>query len=76
MSAIAGWDQRFFASTRGQIVVLLCRTKQTVDNLAAALELTDKCSPRPHHSARPGRLKRSACMSAVKLDLLTRGWTV
>ena len=35
------WDQRFFASTRGQIVVLLRRAKRTVDELADALGLTD-----------------------------------
>lgn len=36
-----GWDQRFLDSTRGQIVGLLRRTRQTVDDLAAALGLTD-----------------------------------
>jgi predicted ArsR family transcriptional regulator len=35
------WDQRFFASTRGQIVVLLRRARRTVEELAAALGLTD-----------------------------------
>ena len=35
------WDQRFLESTRGQIVNLLRRTRQTVDDLAAALGLTD-----------------------------------
>jgi predicted ArsR family transcriptional regulator len=35
------WDQRFFASTRGQIVALLRRTSRTVEELAAALGLTD-----------------------------------
>ena len=35
------WDQRFFASTRGQIVALLCRASRTVEELAQALGLTD-----------------------------------
>jgi predicted ArsR family transcriptional regulator len=35
------WDQRFFASTRGQIVALLRRTTRTVTEMAAALGLTD-----------------------------------
>jgi predicted ArsR family transcriptional regulator len=38
---VSRWDQRFFTSTRGQIVTLLRRTRQTVDDLAAALRLTD-----------------------------------
>ena len=39
--SLARWDQRFFASTRGQIVSLLRRASRTVDELAAALGLTD-----------------------------------
>ena len=35
------WDPQFFSSTRGQIVALLRRTRQTVDDLAARLALTD-----------------------------------
>ncbi len=35
------WGQRFFSTTRGQIVSLLRRAGQTVDDLASALELTD-----------------------------------
>jgi predicted ArsR family transcriptional regulator len=38
---VSRWDQQFFESTRGQIVNLLRRTRQTVDDLAAALGLTD-----------------------------------
>jgi predicted ArsR family transcriptional regulator len=34
-------NQRFFASTRGQIITLLLRSSRTVDELAQALELTD-----------------------------------
>jgi predicted ArsR family transcriptional regulator len=35
------WDQHFFASTRGRIVLLLRRADQTVDELAHHLDLTD-----------------------------------
>src|SRR5256885_16995615 len=35
------WNQRFFASTRGRIVMLLRRDSRTVDELAQALNLTD-----------------------------------
>lgn len=35
------WDQRFFASTRGQVVALLRRASRTVEELARALDLTD-----------------------------------
>src|SRR5262245_48744525 len=35
------WDQRFWASTRGQVVALLRQGQQTVDELAKALDLTD-----------------------------------
>src|SRR5712692_4074068 len=35
------WNQRFFTSTRGQIVTLLRRASRTVDELAQALDLTD-----------------------------------
>jgi predicted ArsR family transcriptional regulator len=35
------WDQRFFSSTRGQVVTLLRRGPTTVEALARALELTD-----------------------------------
>lgn len=34
------WDQRFFTSTRGQIVSLLRRSARTVEELAKALDLT------------------------------------
>jgi predicted ArsR family transcriptional regulator len=36
-----GWNQRFLASTRGQVVALLRQGLQTVDELARALHLTD-----------------------------------
>jgi predicted ArsR family transcriptional regulator len=39
--ASARWEKRFLESTRGRIVALLRRTSRTVDELAAALDLTD-----------------------------------
>jgi predicted ArsR family transcriptional regulator len=38
---MTGWEQRFFASTRGQVVTLLRRGDRTVDELAHAVGLTD-----------------------------------
>src|SRR5437764_15198618 len=35
------WNQRFFASTRGRILMLLRRAGRTVDELAQILNLTD-----------------------------------
>lgn len=35
------WNQRFFATTRGQLILLLRRASQTVEELAQALHLTD-----------------------------------
>jgi predicted ArsR family transcriptional regulator len=35
------WNQRFFASTRGRIVMLLRRDSRTVDELAQILNMTD-----------------------------------
>lgn len=35
------WNQRFFASTRGQIILLLRRESRTVEELAQVLRLTD-----------------------------------
>ncbi len=35
------WDERFFASTRGQVAVLLRRGARTIEDLATALGLTD-----------------------------------
>jgi predicted ArsR family transcriptional regulator len=37
----ARWDRRFFASTRGKIVLLVRRAAHTVEELAQALGLTD-----------------------------------
>jgi predicted ArsR family transcriptional regulator len=38
---LSRFESRFFASTRGRIVVLLRRARHTVDELAAAVGLTD-----------------------------------
>jgi predicted ArsR family transcriptional regulator len=38
---VSRWDRQFFSTTRGQIVTLLRRTRQTVDDLASLLDLTD-----------------------------------
>ena len=38
---MSSWSARFFATTRGQIVMLLRRAGRTVDELAQALDLTD-----------------------------------
>ena len=35
------WDEKFFESTRGQIVTLLRRSNRTVEDLARALGLTN-----------------------------------
>lgn len=35
------WDERFLASTRGRVIALLRRSEGTVNELAAALELSD-----------------------------------
>jgi hypothetical protein len=37
----ANWDEKFFESTRGQVVTLLRRSDRTVEELARALGLTD-----------------------------------
>lgn len=39
--ATTKFDERFFESTRGRIVMLLRKSKQTVNNLAEKLELSD-----------------------------------
>ena len=36
-----GWDRRFLSTTRGQVVTLLSRSARTVEELAAALGVTD-----------------------------------
>ena len=39
--SLSNWNQRFFTSTRGQIITLLRRSARTVDELAQILDLTD-----------------------------------
>lgn len=48
--AVARWRQRLLESTRGRVVAILRRSAQTVNDLAAALELTDN-AVRLHLSA-------------------------
>jgi predicted ArsR family transcriptional regulator len=69
------WDQRFFASTRGQIVALLRRASRTVEELAAALGLTDN-AVRTHLASlerdglvRRGGARRGAGKPAYTYDL-------
>src|SRR5437588_12049715 len=38
---LLNWNQRFFESTRGRIIMLLRRASRTVEELAQALALTD-----------------------------------
>jgi predicted ArsR family transcriptional regulator len=38
---LLNWNQRFFESTRGKIIMLLRRASRTVEELAQALNLTD-----------------------------------
>src|SRR5688572_21926167 len=38
---VAHWDKRFFGTTKGRILALLRRGSRTIDDLAAALRLTD-----------------------------------
>jgi predicted ArsR family transcriptional regulator len=70
-----GWDRRFFASTRGQVVALLQRGRRTVEELAQALGLTDN-AVRSHLSAlerdglvRQGGLHRGPSRPAYAYEL-------
>ncbi len=69
------WDQRFFASTRGQVVALLRRASRTVAELAQALGLTDN-AVRAHLAVlerdglvRQQGLRRGAFKPAYAYDL-------
>jgi predicted ArsR family transcriptional regulator len=55
-----GWDQRFLSTTRGQLVALLWRGARTVEELAAALGVTDN-AVRSHLSSleRDGLVRQS-----------------
>lgn len=58
--ANGGWDPRFLSTTRGQVVGLLWRTPRTVEELAAALGVTDN-AVRSHLSSleRDGLVRQS-----------------
>jgi len=60
------WDQRFFATTRGQVVLLLRRGVSTVDELARELGLTDN-AVRAHLAAleRDGLVAQSGVRRGV-----------
>src|SRR6266516_3395699 len=69
--ARTNWNQRFFSSTRGQIITLLRRSSRTVEELAQALDLThtavrahlatlERDGLVQHHSERRGSGKPSA----------------
>src|ERR671932_1667467 len=47
---VTRWDDRFFETTKGRILALLRRGGRTVDELAAALGVSDN-AVRPHLSA-------------------------
>lgn len=73
--AITRWDERFFASTRGQVVALLRRGRHTVDELAGALGLTDN-AVRAHLAAlerddlvRQGELRRGGSRPSFTYEL-------
>ena len=55
------WDERFFASTKGQVITLLRRGSRTVDELAGRLGLTDNAI-RAHLAAleRDGLVRQGA----------------
>lgn len=70
-----GRDERFFASTRGQVVTLLRRGSHTVDELAGALGLSDN-AVRAHLAAlerdglvRQGDLRRTGGKPSFTYDL-------
>ncbi|HEX7736126.1 MAG TPA: ArsR family transcriptional regulator [Ktedonobacteraceae bacterium] len=69
------WNQHFFASTRGRIVLLLRRASHTVDELAHDLDLTDN-AVRAHLATlerdalvRPGGTRRGGGKPAVVYNL-------
>ncbi len=69
------WNQHFFASTRGRIVLLLRRGKHTVDELAHQLGLTDN-AVRAHllslerdHLVRQAGTRRGSGKPALLYDL-------
>ena len=65
-------DDQFWASTRGQILVLLRRGTETVNDLAAALGLTDN-AVRAHLTAleRDGLARRSGTRRGSRKPTVT-----
>jgi predicted ArsR family transcriptional regulator len=61
------WDQRFFTTTRGKIVLLLRAEPRTVEQLAAALQLTDN-AVRAHLVAleRDGLIRQSGVVRTAR----------
>jgi predicted ArsR family transcriptional regulator len=70
------WDQRFFASTRGQVVTLLRRGRHTVDELASAVGLTDN-AVRAHLAAleRDGLVKQGSARRGIGKPAFTYNLT-
>src|SRR3954466_6997531 len=66
------WGERFLATTRGRIVGLLRGTPQTVNDLAAALELTDN-AVRAHLTTleRDGLVRQSGTRPGFRKPHLT-----
>src|SRR3954454_13170348 len=66
------WGERFLASTRGRIVGLLRGTPRTVNDLAAALELTDN-AVRAHLTTleRDGLVRQSGTRPGFRKPTLT-----
>lgn len=66
------WGERFLASTRGRIITLLRRGPQTVNDLAAALDLTDN-AVRVHLATleRDGLVEQSGTRPGFRKPTLT-----
>src|SRR5437762_8979920 len=65
-------DERFWTSTRGRIILLLRRESRTVNELAAALALTDN-AVRAHLTAleRDGLVRQSGSRAGTRRPNLT-----
>jgi predicted ArsR family transcriptional regulator len=61
------WDRRFFESTRGRVLKLLCTARRTVSELAASLGLTDN-AVRAHLAAlgRDGLVRQSGVQRGTR----------
>lgn len=69
---VTGWDERFLASTRGQVAALLRRGDRTVDELAQTLGLTDN-AVRAHLAAleRDGLVRQAGLRRGVSKPAAT-----